>query len=161
DTEGSRKSGYKVVNKYNEEQARYQGQAVSQHYSTNCFSWPDTRPCAIQTCSDKKLFTDELKAVWRFHSLLNLCLFSRSSTVRDDRLQREEDKRFSEERRWMLFVPLAWVLTGRQNKPRWNRVCKQACEYRHETHKLPPRPDEYASAGIRASRPSHDQRHSQ
>lgn len=56
-----------------------------------------------------------------------------------------------------LFVPLAWVLTGRQNKPRWNRVCKQACEYRHETHKLAPRPDEYASAGIRASTASHDQ----
>lgn len=56
-----------------------------------------------------------------------------------------------------LFVPLAWVLTGRQNKPRWNRVCKQACEYRHETHKLAPRPDEYASAGIGASTPSHDQ----
>lgn len=50
-----------------------------------------------------------------------------------------------------LFVPLAWVLTGRQNKPRWNWVCKQACEYRHETHKLAPRPDEYASAGIVAS----------
>jgi len=49
-----------------------------------------------------------------------------------------------------LFVPLARVLTGRQNKPRWNRVCKQACEYRHETHKLAPRPDEYASAGIGA-----------
>lgn len=56
-----------------------------------------------------------------------------------------------------LFVLLAWVLTGRQNKPRWNRVCKQACEYRHETHKLAPRPDEYASAGIGASAASRDQ----
>lgn len=55
-----------------------------------------------------------------------------------------------------LFVPLAWVLTGRQNKPRWNGVCKQACEYRHETHKLAPRPDEYASSGIRARTASHD-----
>lgn len=35
-------------------------------------------------------------------------------------------------------------------------MCKQACEYRHETHKLAPRPDEYASAGIRASTLSHD-----
>lgn len=30
-------------------------------------------------------------------------------------------------------------------------MCKQACEYRHETHKLAPPPDEYASAGIVAS----------
>lgn len=59
-----------------------------------------------------------------------------------------------------LFVPLAWVLTGRQNKPRWNGVCKQACEYRHETHKLAPTPDEYASAGTGARTPSHD-RHPQ
>lgn len=36
-------------------------------------------------------------------------------------------------------------------------MCKQACEYRHETHKLAPRPDEYASAGIRASTASYDQ----
>lgn len=36
-------------------------------------------------------------------------------------------------------------------------MCKQVCEYRHETHKLAPRPDEYASGGIRASAPSHDQ----
>lgn len=50
-----------------------------------------------------------------------------------------------------LFVPLARVLTGRQNKPRWSWVCKQACEYRHETHKLAPRPDEYARTGIAAS----------
>lgn len=50
-----------------------------------------------------------------------------------------------------LFVPLAWVLTGRQNKPRWNWVSKQACEYRHETHKLAPQPDEYARTGMAAS----------
>lgn len=32
------------------------------------------------------------------HSFPNLCLFLRSSTERDDRLQRDEDKRFTEER---------------------------------------------------------------
>ncbi|TNN72816.1 hypothetical protein EYF80_016927 [Liparis tanakae] len=100
-------------------------------------------------------------------SFLNLRLRSRSSAAPDDRSRRRKTnaplregaridatvERRGMEAQWgqnTLFVPLARVLTGRQNKPRWNRVCKQACEYRHETHKLAPRPDEYASAGIGA-----------
>lgn len=50
------------------------------------------------------------------HSFLNLCLFSRSSTVRDDRLQREQDKRFTAERRrvketGVTFFGIFFILT--------------------------------------------------
>lgn len=61
---------------YNEEQARYQGQAVSQDYSTNCFHLPShPTPCHPVLWNyagkKKKLLADELKAprhtvcVWR------------------------------------------------------------------------------------------------
>lgn len=43
------------------------------------------------------------------HSFLNLCLFSRSSTARDDRLQRDEDKRFTEERRRVKETRLTFL----------------------------------------------------
>lgn len=36
-------------------------------------------------------------------------------------------------------------------------MCKQACEYRHETRKLAPRPDEYVSTGTEARKVSDNQ----
>lgn len=63
------------------------------------------------------------------HSLLNLCLLSRSSTAGDDRLQREEDERFTEERRRVretglrfLYLPfiyyVQWKKLGERGKQR-------------------------------------------
>ena len=43
------------------------------------------------------------------HCFLNLCLFLRSSTVRDDRLQSEEDKRFEEERHQVKETGLTFL----------------------------------------------------
>lgn len=43
------------------------------------------------------------------HSFLNLCLFSRSFTARDDKLQREEDKRFAGERRQVKETGLTFL----------------------------------------------------
>ncbi len=51
---------------YNEEQARYQGQAVPQDHSTNCFHLPSHSTSyhpALWNYAGKKLFTDELKAL--------------------------------------------------------------------------------------------------
>lgn len=42
-------------------------------------------------------------------SFLSLCLFSRSSSARDDRLQREEDKRFMKERCWVKETGLLLI----------------------------------------------------